>query len=294
MAFGGGQKVDELAEHMRADRLALVSAGLHGIVGVDAEMVRPEPYQSLGKAEFGAYGAVVVRLGLAEEILPHRSFRLRLGCRLCLRRFCFGTPCGCFGVCGLFHPGGFASRAQHHRIIGGELRSFLLCGFLCRLLCCLLALVLQLLLCRSFGNEVRRHAARRSAAHQPGSGNLAGVRLVELGEKRASRVRCDRRDGTGARSEAEPVECESRFPEVEGHEVVPPVDVPPDVAETSVLPCWRRLTRRGPNRGLIGSAGKRTAERGIPAPPLDIARQSLAAARRDLCRRSFSAARIKL
>src|SRR5215471_9488244 len=190
MALRGNQELDELAKHVRADRLALVSTGLYGIIGVDAEMVRPEPYQALGKAHLRAYGAIVVRLGLTEEILQHRSFGLR-GRRL---GFCLGT----LAICGLFHAGVFALRVLHHRIISSELSGFLPSGFLCGLL----ASGFQLLLCRTFGNEVRRHAACGTAARQPGLGNLAGVWLLEFGKECASWIGCDRRDGTGTRSEA--------------------------------------------------------------------------------------------
>jgi hypothetical protein len=77
------------------------------------------------------------------------------------------------------------------------------------------------LLRRTLGDEVRCHAARCTAAHQAGIGNLAGVWLVELGKERASRIGCYRRDGTGARPKAESVQCESRSNGVEGHAVFP-------------------------------------------------------------------------
>ncbi len=55
MAFGGQQKIGEAAEHMRADRLALIGAG-HGndLVGGDTKMVRPEPHQPFDKADIGS------------------------------------------------------------------------------------------------------------------------------------------------------------------------------------------------------------------------------------------------
>jgi len=39
MALGGEQQIGELAEHMRANRLALISAGHHDADGVDTEMI---------------------------------------------------------------------------------------------------------------------------------------------------------------------------------------------------------------------------------------------------------------
>ena len=207
MTLGGHQKVDELAEHVRADRLALVSAGLHGVVGVDAEMVRPKPYHALDKADLGPYGAVVVGLRLTEEILLHRRFGLRLpGCGLRLHGFWIVT----LGIRRLFHTGAFARRVLHHRIVGSELRRFLLCRFLCSLL----APGLELSLRRTRGDEIRCCAARRTAADEPGIGNRAGVRLVELDKERGSGIGCDRRDGTGARSKAESMQRERCFPRV--------------------------------------------------------------------------------
>ena len=65
MAFDREQHVAEAAEHMRADRLALVAAGHRlNLVGRDAEMVRPEPHQPLGKADLGADRGVDARLRL--------------------------------------------------------------------------------------------------------------------------------------------------------------------------------------------------------------------------------------
>ena len=60
MAFDGDQHVGEAAEHVRADRLALVGAD-HGdiLVGRDAEMVGPEPHQALDETNVGADGGLV-------------------------------------------------------------------------------------------------------------------------------------------------------------------------------------------------------------------------------------------
>jgi len=58
MAFGGLQQLDEAPEHVGADRLALVAARHHGVVGTDAEMVRPEPHQTFGEADLDPGGGV--------------------------------------------------------------------------------------------------------------------------------------------------------------------------------------------------------------------------------------------
>src|SRR5258706_477359 len=54
MALDRKQHVGEAAEHVRADRLALISAG-HGrnLVGRDAEMIRPKPHQPLDETDVG-------------------------------------------------------------------------------------------------------------------------------------------------------------------------------------------------------------------------------------------------
>ena len=53
MALGRQQQVGEATEHVRADSLALVSAGhAADLVGRDAKMIGPEPDQPLGKSDF--------------------------------------------------------------------------------------------------------------------------------------------------------------------------------------------------------------------------------------------------
>jgi hypothetical protein len=80
---------------MWPDRLALIGASHDRIVGVDAEVVRPEPYQALDEANVCRDGGLVVNLGLAEKVLSHRCFWLRV------RR----SGGGRFGFGGLLHPG---------------------------------------------------------------------------------------------------------------------------------------------------------------------------------------------
>src|SRR5262249_60403783 len=54
MGLDREQHVGEPAEHMRPDRLALEGAGdCPHLVGRDAEMVRPEPYQPLDEPGLG-------------------------------------------------------------------------------------------------------------------------------------------------------------------------------------------------------------------------------------------------
>src|SRR5262249_38638047 len=69
------QHVAETAEHMRADRLALVGAAdlTHvALVRRHTEMVRPEPHQSLDEADLGAERGGEPRFGLVEiDLLRH-------------------------------------------------------------------------------------------------------------------------------------------------------------------------------------------------------------------------------
>ena len=71
MALGGLQHVGEAPEDVGADGLALVGTG-HALdlVGRDAEMVRPEPHQPLGKADLGGERRIDARLRLVEIDLP--------------------------------------------------------------------------------------------------------------------------------------------------------------------------------------------------------------------------------
>ena len=189
---------------MRADRLALIGTGLHGIIGVDAKMVRPEPHQALGEADFRPDAGIVMRLGLAKEILLHRRFGLRGG----LGGGRFGVAR--FSLRRLLHRGVFHRGILRRRICCGEFRGLLFRrGLPPRL---------KLLLGGALGNEVGRHAARRAAAHQAGIRNAAGIGPVEVADQRAARIGRDCRNGAGAWSEAEPMQGERRSPGVEGHD----------------------------------------------------------------------------
>ncbi len=65
MAFDRLQQIGEAAEHMGANRLALIRARHpNDLVGGNAEMVRPEPHQPLDKADLGAGSGIEARLRL--------------------------------------------------------------------------------------------------------------------------------------------------------------------------------------------------------------------------------------
>src|SRR5664279_5164085 len=69
MRLGRDQHVGEFSEHVRADGLALVSTAQRpgrAFVGGNAEMVRPEPHQSLDQPNIGIDRNVVASLGLGE------------------------------------------------------------------------------------------------------------------------------------------------------------------------------------------------------------------------------------
>ena len=105
MTFHRKQHVAEAAQHMRADRFALVTAGHDRGVGVDAEMVRPEPHQALDQAELGVDRSIEPRLGLFAKQLSRQRHRLGLSgggrCRI-----------------GLCLHGGFAGRIRHRDLRG--------------------------------------------------------------------------------------------------------------------------------------------------------------------------------
>src|SRR5262249_2650553 len=71
MALDGEQHVGEAPENVRPDRFALVAArhvGHH--VPRNAEMVRPEPHQPFGEADFGEQRGIEPRSDFFEKILP--------------------------------------------------------------------------------------------------------------------------------------------------------------------------------------------------------------------------------
>jgi hypothetical protein len=80
MGFGRQQHVAETAEHMGADRLALIGAADRphtALVSRHAEMVRPEPDQPLDKADLGTDRGVKASFGLVEiKLLRHARTRI--------------------------------------------------------------------------------------------------------------------------------------------------------------------------------------------------------------------------
>ena len=79
MTLDGDQQVGEVAEHMRADRLALESAD-HGdvLVGRNAKVVGPEPHQAFDEADLGLGGGLIAGGGFVlENLLRQRRSRRR-------------------------------------------------------------------------------------------------------------------------------------------------------------------------------------------------------------------------
>src|SRR5215831_15951052 len=137
--------------------------------------------------------------GLAEKVLQYWSFGPR-------RQRRGGLRLGWF-----LHSTVFQGGILHRRIFRRELRRFLLGK--------LFAPRLELLLGKAFGVELEGHAVCGAAAEQASVRDQAGFRSVEVRNERALRIRCDRRDRAGARSEAESMQSECRSPRVERHDV---------------------------------------------------------------------------
>ena len=99
MAFGSKQEIGKAPENMRADCFALVAAGHVGHHECrDAEMVRPEPNQTLGKTDLSQECGVEPRFHLLQKIEPLGRRRLPgLRCR--------------GGLGGLRHLGGVLAHA---------------------------------------------------------------------------------------------------------------------------------------------------------------------------------------
>ncbi len=198
MALGGLQQVDETSEHMGADRLALVAAGHHGVVGIDAEMVRPEPHQALDEADLGGDGGVEMRLGLGEEdLLRHGLGRRGRGLRS-------------RGLDGLGRHLGLCLHRPGHA------------GFGRRALGLLLAQPRDARLGSALGEELEGGAIGSAAGHQAGGGeDLAGIRPVEVGEERAARIGGDGGDRARAGPEAESMQRQRGSLRIEGHDLSP-------------------------------------------------------------------------
>ncbi len=200
MALGGEQQVGEFAEHVRPDRFSLIGTGHDGGVGIDAEVIRPEPHQALDQADVRRDRGIVVHFGLAEEVLAHWRFGFGGGRRL--------------GFCGLLHPGSFARGILPRRSFGDDFHGLLLCR--------LLTSRLEPLSGYARGVELEGNTIGDPAAQQAGIRDLAGVRLIELRDQRAFWIGCDCRDRARSRSEAEPMQGECRTLRVKGHEGLSP------------------------------------------------------------------------
>src|SRR5436190_1115993 len=83
MAFDGLQHVGKPPEDMRPDRFALVTTGLYGGIGIDAEMIGPEPHQPFAEADLSTDRRLEPSLGLIEKDAPRQRYLIG---RLCRRR----------------------------------------------------------------------------------------------------------------------------------------------------------------------------------------------------------------
>ncbi len=190
MGLDRQQHVGEAAEHVRADRLALVGAAdrTHAaLVGGDAEMIRPEPDEPFGEADVGAERGMNARLGLVEiDLLRHGGTGIRgaaraasTACRV-LRRRTRSAP----------------RLAASHRCCSAGPAAPPLRG-----------LARYALLLLKLEGRARRLAARR----QIRIGDPSGARPVELGQQRAARIGRDRGDRPGARAETEAMKRQCCF-----------------------------------------------------------------------------------
>ena len=183
MTLGGQQQVGELPKHMRPDRLELVGPGHHGGIGVDAEVVRPEPHQALDEADVSRDGGIVVRLGFAEKVLAHRGFGLG-GRRLRLNRW---------------------------------LHLLRRCIFGDNLLRSLLTLCLEASFSLPRSVELEGDTIGGAAAQQARVTHRTGVGLVELGDQRALGIGCDCGDRARVPPSPIPMQSQRCTPRVKCH-----------------------------------------------------------------------------
>ena len=202
VAFRRQQHVGEAAEHMRPDRLALVGAG-HA-----RHRRRPRCRN----------GSTRTRPAARRSRSPHWPPPRGAPAPPCRNSAAAGSAAARPGS-PLDWPRSAAPWVFHRRTAG---RGALLFG-----------LALRDLLRLPFGAEVEGKACGLAGAQQVRCLDSAGVGPVELGEKRAARIGCDRGDRAGARPKAEAVQrqrgrgvsvechgCVSRLPEL-GPRVAP-------------------------------------------------------------------------
>ena len=172
----------------------------------DAEMIRPEPHQPLDEADLGRLRRHEPRARLAadEALLEVRLLRRLRGGLVCLRRIDrlrrIGSGCRLGRLRGLLLHGVVRGLGVGHRHCGGALLLGHLLGDLGGL--------------PRFAEIERRHGGL-GGGQQGRVDDLADARLVELGQKRAARVGCDRGDrarhGSGPRAEAEAMQRQRRL-----------------------------------------------------------------------------------
>jgi hypothetical protein len=192
VALGRQQHVGKAAEHVWADRLALIGAGHHRRIEADAEMVRPEPHQPLDQSDFGVERGVKTRPCFLEKDLARQRHRLWLG-RLVLtgnRRRGDGFVRHHGGGIGIVDAG-----------LGGPL-----------------AFLLQFLLCQPLGVAFVDRAIFSAARRQIGIGDLSRTGRLQVGQHRSKRIGCDRRDRAGLGTKAETVKGERRPFWIKGHD----------------------------------------------------------------------------
>src|SRR6476659_3069850 len=78
MGLDRGYYVDEAAQDVRSDRLALIGAGhRYDLIGRNAEAIRPKPNETLDEADVGGDGGLDADFALVLDKL-HWQFRCRI------------------------------------------------------------------------------------------------------------------------------------------------------------------------------------------------------------------------
>ena len=165
-------------------------------------MVRPEPDQPLGEADFGAKRGIEARFGfILKKLLRQRRRHWLSGLCYWRRRLL---------VCGVIRIRRHAWLARGFAAID-KVRGIRRLGLLLRT-------QRELLLRCLFGAKVK-DLARRFATRRQIGGDEAGLRTLQVGEQGALRVGGNGGNRIGPRSEAEPVQGERRrFFATRGHD----------------------------------------------------------------------------